>query len=329
MRHARLLTENPRVDLEICDSNPETLGRALEELADLPGDGVGSPPAAPKAYSSFTEVIGSKPDALLIATPHTEHAGQAVSALERDIHVLCEKPMSDSLSSARKMLEASKRSEAILSIGFMLHFRPGIIRLKELIDSGELGNILQFRYHIGTYITLINSLSRYQSTLNGALFMDYAHQPDLAYWLLGKKPTAVYVLAGQGGTTELTSNPNTAFILLDFEEALSACISLNYLQMPQRDDCEIIGDRAWAHWDIQRQSLRIGRRAGVSVIEASISEETIPEIGNEMYSAEHNRFLDAIEGLSEPSSPPEEAIVSMEIIDAAMRSFQTGKRINL
>jgi predicted dehydrogenase len=261
---------------------------------------------------------------VLIATPPHLHCEQTVRALDLDIHVLCEKPMSGRLEDAIRMKQASERSGAILSIGFNLHFDPGIRRLRHLIQDGRVGTVLQAHYKVGTYVTLTNSRSRYQSELEGALLLDYTHQPDIIFWILHRKPSGVYMAAGKGGDMEFSSNPNFLTIVCDYDVPLITTIDLNYLQMPQRHECEIIGDEGWALLDFERKTLRIGNKSTNCEI-----EEALESTRDVMYQLEHQAFLDAVAGRREPSSPPEEAIVSMEIIQAALISWKRQQRVPL
>ena len=112
-----------------------------------------------------------------------------------------------------------------------------------------MGRILSLHFHVGTYLTLMNSISRHQAEVEGAIAMDYAHQPDLFYWWLGKMPVRVYAAGCRGGDLPLQSNPNLMAVTLEYEEPLIATIHMNYLQHPDRGACEVIGDRGWALFD--------------------------------------------------------------------------------
>lgn len=311
-RHARLLKERADLSVELCEPNEAMLKLAYDEVGQLP------------TFRSFDAALATRPYMMVIATPHQYHADQTVRALEQEIHVLCEKPMSDTLADARRMLAAAERSKVVLAIGFMMHFHPVMNKMRELIRSGTLGQIVQVQYKVGSYITLVNSRSRYQATMEGALLMDYAHQPDLLYWLLGEKPAGVYAVARQAGNVELTSTPNLIVMIFDYASPLLVSLELNYIQMPQRQELELIGDKAWASLDVQTGSLRIGRRQ-----ENTETEEKLGFYRDELYRDEHQSFIEASEGRHPPASPAAEAIVSMEIIDAALRSWKSGKRVAL
>jgi predicted dehydrogenase len=212
----------------------------------------------------------------------------------------------------------------VLNIGFSLHFHPVLSRLRDLIQCGALGMVLQVYYRVGSYITLVNSGSRYQAEMEGALLMDYAHQPDALFWLLGERPEGVYMVAGQGGDMAHSSNPNYLSMVCDYASPLVATIELNYLQMPQRHACEVVGDQAWALCDMDRGTIRIGSKDT-----RSETEEQIPVEVDRLYQLEHQAFLDAVAGRRPPESPASEAIVSMEIIEAALTSWRTKQRVPL
>ena len=311
-RHARLLQDRDDVEVQFCEPNDQMLSMARNEIGELP------------TYRTYEEALATEPDLIVIATPHQLHCEQTLRALARGIHVLCEKPMSDKLEDAIKMREAAEESNALLGIGFMLHFHPGLQRLKQLIDTEALGAIVAVNYKIGSYITLVNSKSRYQADMEDALLMDYAHQPDTIHWLLGKRPTGVYCSGTTGGDMEFSSNPNLLTVVCEFAEPLVATIMLNYLQMPERHECELVGDKGWALFDMKQGEIRIAGKD-----REDIAVEHVPVVRDEMYQEEHQVFLDAIEGKGSPGSPPAEALVSMEIIDAAIASRRRAQRVAL
>ncbi|MDB6167581.1 MAG: Oxidoreductase domain protein [Verrucomicrobia bacterium] len=312
-RHARLLAERANVAVEWCESSAAALAEARQTLAE-PGC----------VHDSFERVLQSRPDVVVLATPHAAHAPQTVAALGAGIHVLCEKPMAETLAEAERMAQAADASRAILAIGFHLHFHPGLVRLKELITSGALGTVHHAHCRVGSYVTLVNSKSRYQRSLAGALLLDYAHQPDILTWLLGQRPRGVYMIGAQGGRLEHQSNPNVLAVACDYEGPLLTTIHLNYLQMPERHDYEIVGDRGWASLDLAQGSLRIGLQGDSSEQMETFSTERDP-----VYRAEHAAFFDAVAKQRKPESAAGEAIVSMRIIAAALESWSTQRRIEV
>ena len=78
-------------------------------------------------------------DAIYIATPVHLHAEQAIAAAERGKHVLCEKPMALNVAECDRMIDACRTNDVKLGVAYYRHFYPVVRRVKELIDSGELG----------------------------------------------------------------------------------------------------------------------------------------------------------------------------------------------
>lgn len=141
-RHARLLNARGDLAVELCEPEPASLELAYAEVGRLP------------TYATYDEALRTRPEMMVIATPHDLHCAQTVQALEQGSHVLCEKPMSDRLADARTMLAAAElarqRSGAVLSVGFMLHFHPLLARLKQIVDDGTLGTVLQVHYAVSS-----------------------------------------------------------------------------------------------------------------------------------------------------------------------------------
>jgi predicted dehydrogenase len=84
-------------------------------------------------------------DVLYNLTPNHLHAEPSIAALERDIHVLCEKPLANDLETAERMVDAARGSDALAGCGFNYRFVPALRHAKDLIDAGEIGEINHFR----------------------------------------------------------------------------------------------------------------------------------------------------------------------------------------
>lgn len=84
-------------------------------------------------------------DVLYNLGPNYLHAEPSITALERDVHVLCEKPLAHTIGAARDMTEAARSSNAIAGVAFNYRFVPAIAYAKALINDGALGEIRAFR----------------------------------------------------------------------------------------------------------------------------------------------------------------------------------------
>jgi UDP-N-acetylglucosamine 3-dehydrogenase len=311
-RHARLLNERDDIETEIVEPNAEALQIALEEVGDV------------RTHSSFDEMLQTKPDMVLIATPHTLHCGQTVAALEAGADVLCEKPMSDSLDDAKKMKETADRTGKVLDIGFSQHFNPPMMRLKQIINDGTLGKVIHLHARIGTYYTLMCSKSRYQAHHEGALIFDYAHQPDSFYWMLGTAPKRVYAAGMQAGDLKLSANPNVVSMICEYDSPLMTTIHLNYVQYPQRAEYEAVGDKASVIADLCTGKIRIYKIGSDEIIEEDVS----PERDN-LYRDEHQAFIDAVDGKRGPETSAAAGVVSTAVCQAVLDSWKSGRPVDV
>jgi len=312
LRHARLLGERKDVRVEILEANPAVAASAKETLGDV------------THHASFDGMLATRPDIVWLATPTPLHASQSIRALEAGIHVFCEKPMTATLEEARQVSSLVQKTGLTFGVGFFLHFGKGIQLLKGLIDEGKLGNVLHLHARVGTYITLVNSLSRYQASHPGSLFFDYAHQADLVYWLLGRRPESVYAPGFRGGDMEFSAVPNVADILLEYDAPLISHIHLNYVQMPQRHGYEVTGDEGWAVLDYEQGTLRAGYKNSQSIDTICFQQDR-----DDIFRAEHTAFLDAVEGLRPPETSAAAGLISTAICEAILKSWQSGEKTRI
>jgi predicted dehydrogenase len=309
-RHTRLLCERRDVAVEVVEPNEETLAAVQHDLGPL------------RAHPGFDAMLETRPDVVWVATPTPLHADQTIRALDAGAHVFCEKPMSGVFDDALKMKAAADRAKTVLNIGFYLHFSHSLARLKNLIDEGALGSVLHAHARVGAYTTLKNSISRYQAHVPGSLFFDYSHQPDLFYWLLGRAPSSVWVAGFQGGELEYSSVPNVADIICEYAANLMTTIHLNYVQLPERHEYEVVGDRGWATVDFFSGTVRIGMRA-----ESRVRTETFTQERDDVFRAEHSAFFEMVEGKRGAETSASDGLISTAICEAAVQSWRTRERV--
>ncbi|HEV8426773.1 MAG TPA: Gfo/Idh/MocA family oxidoreductase [Pyrinomonadaceae bacterium] len=121
-------------DTAVCELVAVTRARA--ELAEAFAREFG----APRWYSDWRELLSDPDvDAVYVATPVHLHAEQTIAAAEAGKHVLCEKPMALNVAECDRMIAARRASNVKLGVAYYRHFYPAMRRVKELVNSGELG----------------------------------------------------------------------------------------------------------------------------------------------------------------------------------------------
>ena len=139
--HLRALKNQPDVEIVAgCDLIPGKAAKFFEE---------GGVEGVKTDYASHKEMIDDKSlnlDAVTICTYNRQHAAPAIYALENGLHVLLEKPFTVTLEEAVEVMKAEKKSGKILSIGFQPRLDENMKKIKQIVESGELGKI----YYIQT-----------------------------------------------------------------------------------------------------------------------------------------------------------------------------------
>jgi predicted dehydrogenase len=128
-------------------------------------------------------------DLAILSSPVHLHEEMAIAAFERGAHVLCEKPLSNSLASCRRMLDAAAGHRRILAVGFNHRYYPAVQFLKHVVDRGDIGTVDHVRV-FGGHNGLRNFRAdwMYKAPLSGGgAMMDVGiHMTDLTRFVLGE-----------------------------------------------------------------------------------------------------------------------------------------------
>jgi len=121
----------------ICDVDSEHLEKSADKLEKLQG-------TRPKTLKLYQELLDLKGlDAVIIATPPHWHALPFIAALEKGLDVYCEKPLAYDIREGRAMVDAAKKHGRIVQIGFQRRQSKALSGVKQFIDSGQAGKIVQ------------------------------------------------------------------------------------------------------------------------------------------------------------------------------------------
>lgn len=169
----------------------------LVAIADIRHDAVGvlAHQAGCAAYTSYQVLCeAAAVDAVLVCTPPASHAEISCYFLQQAIPVLCEKPLSIDVASARAMIEAAEDADVCLSMGAKYRYMMDIIEAKRLIASGLLGNLVgcDMAFMVHTDMTATWHANALISG-GGVLIDNGPHAFDLMRYFLGPLDT-VYVV---------------------------------------------------------------------------------------------------------------------------------------
>ena len=177
-------------------------------------------------------------DAIVLATPVPTHAELAVAALDAGKHCFVEKPLATTTADAQRAVDAADRAGRILMVGHLLEYHPAVVRLKELIEDQELGEL----YYI--YGNRLN-LGKLRADEN-ALWSLGAHDVSVVLHLIGEEPEeclahgACYVREGV---------QDVVFCYLRFPSGITAHLHLSWLDPHKERRITVVGQRRMATFD--------------------------------------------------------------------------------
>jgi predicted dehydrogenase len=279
-------------------------------------------------------------DAVYIGTPAHVHTDQVRKAADAGKHILCEKPLAISVRETEKIIDYCGAKGVTLQVGFMMRYHGYHIRAKEMIDNGDLGDPVMGRGQLTCWFPPMEGVWRQDpSRGGGGALMDMAiHTVDILRYLFGEVET---VSSFNGTLTHGYGVEDSGVILLKFKTgAYGVCDSFFNIPddaakgvlevygtrgslMAEGTISQVAGGRMMAYlqqsdkgYDAQQE------RSGIKPAEVK------SELKN-MYLAEVEDFIDAVEKKRRPMNSGEEALRNYQIIQAAYRSQKTGRVVKL
>jgi predicted dehydrogenase len=145
----------------------------------------------PRVYTSVPAMVtAERLDLVSIVTPDDCHAEEATAAIRAGLHVLCEKPLARTVAEAGQMAEAATAAGVLTKVGFTMRYAPAVMRLRELVASGELGTPYLINLFLQNGQFLDPRKPRHWKMTRehagaGAVVEYGIHGLDLVRWLLG------------------------------------------------------------------------------------------------------------------------------------------------
>jgi len=298
----------------ICDSDSETLLSFQREYPEI------------EFQCSFQSVLQNPViDAIVIATPAETHFEMARATLLANKHVFVEKPLALFASEAEELQQLAVRQNLKLMIGHILLYHPAIIKLKEIINSGELGKINYI------YSNRLN-LGKIRSEEN-ILWSFAPHDISAMLYLLDEMPFQVIAQGGNYLNQDIT---DVTMTMLSFKSGVQGHIFVSWLHPDKEQKLVIVGDQKMAVFNdtltqgklqihdkgvdwINRQP--VPRKNGITLVPIDTSEPL---------KAECEHFLNCIVADRTPKSDGINGIRVLKVLNACQNSLEShGSAVNL
>ena len=297
----------------LCDASADALAR------------VGAQHPGARATTELDEVLGDATvDAVVLATPVPTHAALAERVLDAGRHCFVEKPLATTVADAERAVAAADRSGRLLMVGHLLEYHPGVAKLKEIADSGELGDL----HYVYSHRLNLGKLR----TDENALWSLGAHDVSVLLHLLGEEPSET---TARGEAYMHEGVEDVVFCFLRFPSGRAAHMHLSWLDPHKARRFTVVGSKRMATFD----DMDLERK--VTVYDKGFDETASgygeyitrsgdiysPRIANrEPLRLECEHFLEAVRTGTAPRSDGRSGLRVVRVLEAAQAALDASRR---
>jgi predicted dehydrogenase len=278
----------------------------------------------PTAYGSYEELLADPNiDAIYNPLPNHLHVPWTIKAAEAGKHVLCEKPISMTVTEAETLLAVRTRTGVKIGEAFMVRSHPQWIRLRELLDAGRIGELRSMTGYFSYYNVNPANIRNIADVGGGALMDIGCYLIQAARFAFAQQPTRVVASIDrdpQMHTDRLTS----AILEFPTGQAIFTCSTqlvpyqrFHFLGAKGRIELEIPVNTA------PDRPTRLFLDSGADLFGGGVTTETFPAC--DQYTLQGDAFSKAILDNTEVPVPVEDAIGNMAVLEAIFRSGASGQ----
>ena len=264
-------------------------------------------------------------DAVVIATTATTHYDLARKAIEAGKHVYDEKPMTLSVDDARALVDRAEAGGRVLMVGHLLEYHPCVLKLKEMISGGELGDVYYMYMHRLNLGVVRKDENAWWSLA--------PHDVSIALFLFGAEPATV---TSQGHAYLRQGVEDVVFTQLKFADGRMANIHVSWLDPHRMRKVTLVGTKRMVTFDDTEatETIRIYDKAAnvtpgsvdyADAITLRQGDVLIPYVKSaEPLRLECEHFIECVAGGKAPRSDGRDGLRVVKVLDAATRSLKAG-----
>lgn len=281
-------------------------------------------------------------DCVIIATETNKHVDLCIAAARAGKAILLQKPMALTLADCDRVIAEVEKAGIWFSMAYQMRCDPQNIRMKELVEAGEIGRvgIVRRRHCIGVLFNkgFVEGPSRWhisREANRGMWFDDASHPCDWLYWMFGKPSS---VIAEIDNVLTDVAPDDTGFAIFRYPNGMMAEIHNASITIAGENTTEIYADRGVIiqnHGDGPSCMVKPEHPIGVKVYQSDEAALGWQDVGlavpgghGERIAGVARPFIDALKA-GVPMCSAREGRVSIEMVLAAYESAETGRRIQL
>ncbi|MBX7246438.1 MAG: Gfo/Idh/MocA family oxidoreductase [Candidatus Sumerlaeaceae bacterium] len=299
----------------ICDLDAERLAVVHEQF-----------PACQPTTDYKTLLADPELDAVAIATPVFAHHRLAIDALNAGKHVFIEKPLASSVAEAEEIVALAREKGLVLQVDHTFVYTSAVQKIKELVDSGELGDLLYFD-------SVRVNLGLFQSDIN--VIWDLApHDFSIMDYVFAQKPVAI---SAQGRAHFGMKFEDIAYVTAYFDTDTIAHFHVNWLSPVKIRQVLLGGSRKMLVWDdmdvsepvkVYDRGVELGEGKGGlynALVQYRLGDMHAPRLAaREALRLEAQHFKECVEQGKSPTTDGEMGLRVVKLLEATQKSLENG-----
>jgi predicted dehydrogenase len=273
-------------------------------------------------FDDIEAALDAGVDAAVIATPANLHVPQAIRLVERDVHVLIEKPLAVGVDGVDHLCRLVAQTKVTGAVAYVYRVHPVLSAMRDAIASGAFGAPVELIAVSGQHFPFYRPAYHQtyytnHATGGGAVQDALTHVVNAAEWLIGPVERVVADVAHQ--VLEAVDVEDTVHVLARHGSIL-ASYSLNQYQAPNEMTITVVCERGTVRFEHHANRWRSMCRPD----EAWADHSGPPLERDTLFTRQANAFLDAVEGAAQPVCTLEEGLQTLRVNGAILQSARTG-----
>ena len=291
------------------------------------------------SYATLEELLQSEIEAVLILVPHYLHASITKAAAEAGKHILCEKPMANTLEECDEMIAVTKKAGVKLMIAENHRFLPAHQLMKDAIEKGLIGDVFLGRTYEGAFDTPTNFLDpeiwhfTYDKGGGGVVMDQGVHKFALLNWLLNDQVDSAQCWCGKAYDSPANKGEDNAIILLRYKRgAMVSVVVSSTTTHPLTNRTEFHGTKGSIledhSWDkpVQIYSSHEAAEMRGEFYSPTVEHGPFPKYYTISARVEDTYFADCVLNDKPPEFTPEQA---KEAVAVVLLSYLSAKKRTL
>lgn len=274
-------------------------------------------------FASVDDLLAARIDACVVATPASTHFEIGTRLLDAGVDILVEKPLALRVDDGRRLAERAEARGRVVMVGHLLEYHPGLVQFREIVRSGELGDL----YYL--YTTRVN-LGKVRAA-ESALWDLAPHDVSAIRFLTDARPIHA---SAQGGTYLRKGLEDVVFATITFEGGIVANLHVSWLDPHKVRRVTVVGNRRMAVFDDMEPSEKIRViDKGIDTTEhyESFQDAITERIGDirippvrpgEPLKFEARHFLDCVKTRNRPRTDALSGIRTLAVLEAIETSIR-------